>query len=48
MSSFRLTFTVKGKRYEQIVRANSLNDAKKMILAQFPDAKFISTGHEYM
>lgn len=50
MKSYRLTFTVNGKRTEQIVRANSLGDAKKIILSQYQGAniRFISTGHEYM
>jgi len=50
MNSYRLTFTVNGKRTEQIVRAHSINDAKKMIMAQYAGAnvRFISTGHEYM
>ena len=50
MKNYRLTFTVNGKRTEQIVRANSMNDAKKIILMQYAGAniRFVSTGHEYI
>ncbi len=50
MKSYRLTFTVNGKRTEQIVRANSMMEAKALIKAQYQGARinFISTGHEYM
>lgn len=50
MKTYKLTFTVNGKRTEQIVKANSIDDAKKIIRAQYQGANvnFISTGHEYM
>lgn len=49
MKSFRLTFTVNGKRTEQIVNANTLTEAKNIIKSQYSGAKinFISTGREY-
>lgn len=48
MNTYRLTFTVNGKRTEQIVKANSTNDARNLIKAQYQGARinFISTGHE--
>lgn len=50
LNAYRLTFTVNGKRTEQIVKANSLSDAKRMIQAQYSGARirFISTGKEYL
>lgn len=49
MNTYYLTFTVNGKRTEQEVRANTIMDAKRIILAQYQGARinFISTGHEY-
>lgn len=50
MNAYKLTFTINGKRTEQIVKATSLTSAKSIIKAQYPGAKinFISTGHEYL
>ena len=50
MKNFRITFTIDGRRTEQIVRAHSLMEAKNIVKAQFPghNIRFISTGHEYM
>lgn len=50
MNTYKLTFTVNGKRTETIVRANSIMDAKKLVQAQYAGARinFISTGHEYL
>lgn len=50
MKSFRLTFTVNGKRTEQIVKAHTIDDARRLIRAQYAGANinFISTGREYM
>lgn len=49
MNTYRLTFTVNGKRTEQIVRAYSMTEARNIIKAQYQGARinFISTGHEY-
>ena len=49
MYTFCLTFTVNGKRTEQVVRSHSLIDAKNIIRAQYQGCtiNFISTGHEY-
>ena len=49
MNTYYLTFTVNGKRTEQTVRARSMMDAKRLILAQYSGCRvnFISTGHEY-
>lgn len=50
MNYYRLTFTVDGRRTEQVVRAYSLNEAKAIIKSQYQGCRinFISTGHEYM
>ncbi len=50
MNTYRLTFTINGKRTEQIVKASSLNAAKDIIKSMYPGARisFISTGHERM
>ena len=50
MYSFCLTFTVDGKRMEEIVRANTLDDAKRIIKQRYSghNVNFISTGHERM
>lgn len=50
MKSFRLTFTVNGKRTEQIVYAHTIGDAKRIIKVQYAGANimFISTGREYI
>ena len=50
MNRFRLTFTVYGKRTEQIVTAKSYSDAKNLIRMQYSGAhiNFISTGKEYL
>ena len=49
MNTYCLTFTVNGKRTEQIVRARSINEARNLIRAQYAgcNINFISTGHEY-
>ncbi len=49
MNTYRLTFTVNGRRTEQIVRASSIMSAKQIIKDQYKGANinFISTGHEY-
>lgn len=50
MYTFCLTFTVNGKRTEQIVRAHTIMDARKLIEAQYQGCsiRHISTGHERM
>ncbi len=50
MNTYKLTFTINGKRTEQIVKAHSLGDAKDIIKSMYPNARisFISTGHEKM
>lgn len=49
MNTYRLTFTVNGKRTEQAVRANDMMAAKNIIRVQYQGCtiNFISTGHEY-
>ena len=48
VNSYRLTFSVNGKKTEQIVRAYTLGEAKQLIRTQYQGANinFISTGHE--
>lgn len=50
MYTFCLTFTVNGKRTEQIVRAHTIGDARKLIEAQYQGCsiRHIITGHERM
>ena len=50
MYTFCLAFTVNGKRTEQIVRAHTIMDARKLIEAQYQGCsiRHISTGHERM
>ena len=50
MYTFCLTFTVNGKKTEQIVRAHTIGDARKLIEAQYQGCsiRHISTGHERM
>lgn len=49
MNTYRLTFTINGRRTEQIVKAHSLSEARRIIRSQHEgtNINFISTGHEY-
>lgn len=48
MYTYKLTFTVNGKRTETYVRATSSMDAQRLVRSQYAGANinFISTGHE--
>lgn len=50
LNTYRLTFTVNGRRTEEIVRATSINEARAIINDKYRGQRinFISTGHEYM
>ena len=39
MHQYKITFSVDGRRTEQIVSANSTYDAKRLIEAQYPNCK---------
>ena len=49
MSTFCLTFMGNGKKAEQIIRAHTIMDNRKLIEAQYRGCfiRFIRTGHEY-
>ena len=39
MYTYKVEFYVNGRRTEQIIRANSYNDARKLIEAQYANCK---------
>ncbi len=47
MYTYKLTFTVNGKRTEAYVQATSMMDAKQLVISQYSGANInsISTGH---
>ena len=48
MKKWKVTFTIDGKRSEQVISAYTLDDAHDMIKKQYSGChiSFISTGHE--
>lgn len=50
MKTYLLTFTINGRRTEEIVRASTIGNAQRIILDKYSGNKinFIRTGHEYM
>jgi hypothetical protein len=42
LKEYEVTYTLKGKKYQDVVRANSSTDARELVKTRYKDARIIS------
>jgi hypothetical protein len=42
LREYEVTYTLKGKKYQDVVRANSSTDARELVKTRYKDAHIIS------
>jgi hypothetical protein len=42
LKEYEVTYTLKGKKYQDVVRANSSTDARELVKTRYKDARIVS------
>jgi hypothetical protein len=42
LKEYEVTYTLKGKKYQDVVRANSSTDARELVKTRYKDANIVS------
>jgi hypothetical protein len=42
LKEYEVTYTLKGKKYQDVVRANSSTDARELVKTRYKDAHIVS------